>query len=163
MPLAFSDVRKSFIDFITNSNVWNGLVSNAFSVGLIVSIIILLILVLSYDENKSTTKNMISFILYSSIFSIVMFVIHDTVLIRNYKLKNTNEIEKNIISGGYNSNTDAANYHSEIVPIQVSGGSSEYVHPVSQSVPIPERGSHQESLLTPHVSVSHHSNPQVRF
>jgi hypothetical protein len=159
MPLAFSDVKKTFINFITDSNVWNGLISNAFSIGMIVSIIILLILVLSYDESKSTTKNMISFVLYSSIFTIIMFVLHDSVLIHNYKIKNSNELEKKVISGNFNSNNPNAQFFGDIQPIDRSNSfngagenhssqmnssqmnssqmNSSVVVPVSQSTPIP--------------------------
>lgn len=117
MPLAFLDVRKTFINFVTNSNVWNGLISNAFSIGIIVSIIILLILVLSYNESKSITKNMISFVLYSSIFTTVMFVLHDSVLLYNYKIKNSNELERKVISNDFTSNNPNSQFFSDIVPI----------------------------------------------
>ena len=127
MPLAFSDVRKSCLNFITDSQVWTGLISNAFSIGIIVSIIILLILDLTYDEEKSTTKNMISFVLYTCVFNTVMYALHDSVLLYNYKLKNENALEKNIISGGFNSN----NTNSQFFEGTVAIGPTQ----VSQSVP----------------------------
>lgn len=137
MPLAFSDVRKTFINFVTDSQVWNGLISNAFSIGVIVSVLILLILVLSYDENKSTSKNMTSFVLYSCIFTTIMFAVHDSVLIYNYKLKNENTVEKNIISGSFNSNRNDSQFFNDIVKINGAAEMQQQAIPVSQSSPLP--------------------------
>lgn len=110
MPLAFSDVRKNIISGFSDSALWNGLISNSFSIGIFVSVIILLILMLTYNENKSNFKNMFSFVLYSSIFSTIAFALHDSVLLHNYKLKMEDKIEKNIISSNFNSNKDDARF-----------------------------------------------------
>lgn len=119
MPLAFSDVRRNIIGFISDSHIWNSLISNAFTIGIIVSLSLLLILLVVYDEKKSNTRNIIGFVLYSTIFSTLAFALHDSILISNYDKKRNTELESSIVTNTLTSNRQDAKFFNDIVPVNV--------------------------------------------
>jgi hypothetical protein len=131
--LKLNEIAKLSVGFVADSKLWNKLLSNPFSIGILVSICILFIILITYNEENSKLKNIITFMIYATVFNTIAFAVHDMIKEANENVVEGAEEESeiaNVVAG-----SDLQRYDSSIIPVPDSNYSQQqmqYMQPPPQ-------------------------------
>lgn len=128
--LKLSEISKSGIGFVADSKLWNKLLSNPFSIGILVSICILFIILITYNSESSKSKNIFTFMIYSTVFNTIAFAVHDMIKESNNNIVEGAEEEEEIANVVTGSNLQQ--YDSSIIHVPDNNHQYQYQQPQPQ-------------------------------
>lgn len=135
--LKLSEIAKLSVGFVADSKLWNKLLSNPFSIGILVSICILFIILITYNEESSKSKNIFTFMIYAIVFNTIAFAVHDMIKEANENVVEGAEEEEEITNVVTGSNLQY--YDSSIIPVPDSNYSQQPQQQMQYNQPLPQQ------------------------
>lgn len=101
MPFQVKSAATNIIAAICENSVINSIIVNPFTMGILVTLVMIMLFLYVYDVDSGIGSNLFTFGLYSTVISTMLLALHDTVLGKNNEYRSRQEERANYSEYGY--------------------------------------------------------------